>query len=174
MRLQKSKSKEITPVLKPKSIDVFLRVLQYFKPEKSIILGIEAIAANETIRTCGEHLNLKIWFLSHMAQISGIIDMIYLSAKEEENPMPLFDKLMPNIGSKTVCIVTDIHSSAGTEEMWNTIKQDPRVTVTIDTYHLGLVFFRQGQAKEHFMIRTTTSKLLDFLLGAKKLWGLLY
>lgn len=174
MRLPKSKSKEIKPVLSPKVIDVLLRVLQYFKPEKSIILGNEALAAAETVRTCGEHLNIKIWFLSHLAHISGTIDMVYLSATEEENPLPLFEKLLINISDKTVCVVTDIHSSPETEEVWETIKQDPRITVTIDTYHLGLVFFRQGQAKEHFIIRTTNSKFLDFILGARKLWGLLY
>lgn len=174
MRLPKSKSKEIKPVLNPKAIDILLRVLQYFKPEKSIILGNEALTAAETVRTCGEHLNIKIWFLSHLAHISGTIDMVYLSATEEENPLPLFEKLLPNIGNKTMCVVTYIHSSPETQEVWETIKEDPRITVTIDTYHLGLVFFRQGQAKEHFIIRTTNSKFLDFVLGARKLWGLLY
>ena len=38
-------------------------------------------------------------------------------------------------------------------ETWHIIKQHPKVTVTIDIFHLGIVFFRKEQAKEHFTIR---------------------
>jgi hypothetical protein len=39
-------------------------------------------------------------------------------------------------------------------EAWETIKKHPQVTVTIDTFYWGIVFFRKAQAKEHFTIRT--------------------
>jgi hypothetical protein len=39
------------------------------------------------------------------------------------------------------------------EEAWETIKNHPKVTVTIDTFQWGLVFFRKEQPKEHFVIR---------------------
>jgi hypothetical protein len=38
-------------------------------------------------------------------------------------------------------------------EAWQTIKAHPKVSVTIDTYQWGMVFFRKEQAKEHFTIR---------------------
>ncbi|WP_304157534.1 hypothetical protein [Mesonia mobilis] len=36
---------------------------------------------------------------------------------------------------------------------WQEIKNHPEVTVTIDTFYWGLVFFRKEQEKEHFKIR---------------------
>jgi hypothetical protein len=39
------------------------------------------------------------------------------------------------------------------EEAWEIIKNNPKVTVTIDTFYLGFVFFRNEQKKEHFVIR---------------------
>ena len=39
------------------------------------------------------------------------------------------------------------------EEAWETIKEHPRVTVTIDLFFIGLVFFKSDQAKEDFIIR---------------------
>jgi hypothetical protein len=38
-------------------------------------------------------------------------------------------------------------------EAWEEIKTHPKVTVTIDTFYWGLVFFRNEQPKEHFKIR---------------------
>jgi hypothetical protein len=39
------------------------------------------------------------------------------------------------------------------EEAWEIIKKNPKVTVTIDTFQWGIVFFRKEQLKEHFVIR---------------------
>ena len=36
---------------------------------------------------------------------------------------------------------------------WSEIKNRPQVTVTIDLFWLGLVYFRKGQAKEHFKLK---------------------
>jgi hypothetical protein len=39
------------------------------------------------------------------------------------------------------------------EKAWEEIKNHPKVTVTIDTFQWGIVFFRYEQLKEHFVIR---------------------
>jgi hypothetical protein len=38
-------------------------------------------------------------------------------------------------------------------EAWQYIKNHESVSVTVDCFHLGFVFFRKEQAKEHFKIR---------------------
>jgi hypothetical protein len=53
----------------------------------------------------------------------------------------------------TLWIFDDIHWSAAMEEAWEIIKLHPKVTVTIDTFQWGLVFFRKNNLKEHFIIR---------------------
>jgi len=36
---------------------------------------------------------------------------------------------------------------------WSEIKKHPKVTVTVDIFYWGIVFFRKEQEKEHFKIR---------------------
>ena len=65
-----------------------------------------------------------------------------------------FELLLPTITNETLWIFDDIHWSKPMEEAWETIKTHPKVTVTIDTFQWGLVFFRKEQPKEHFVIRS--------------------
>ncbi len=64
-----------------------------------------------------------------------------------------FELLLPTVTNETVWIFDDIHWSKVMTEAWDVIKKHPKVTVTIDTYQWGLVFFRREQEKEHFVIR---------------------
>ncbi|RXR18382.1 class I SAM-dependent methyltransferase [Flavobacterium amnicola] len=64
-----------------------------------------------------------------------------------------FEFLLPTISNETVWVFDDIHWSSEMEEAWEIIKKHPKVTVTIDTFQWGLVFFRYEQEKEHFTIR---------------------
>ena len=65
-----------------------------------------------------------------------------------------FELLLPTVTNDSVWIFDDIHWSAEMEEAWEIIKKHPKVSVTIDTFQWGLVFFRKEQPKEHFIIRT--------------------
>lgn len=166
--------KATTETLDKKTIDVLFRIIVNLHKEKLVVLGEDAGTVTDLLRNYGQELNLKLWFFSTFAPISGNLDLIYISATDAAPILPQIETLIASIGSNTVCAIGNIHSSAQAEHDWETIKKDPRVTVSIDTYHLGLIFFRPEQAKEDFMIRTTTSKVLDFTLGIKNLWGLLY
>jgi predicted O-methyltransferase YrrM len=64
-----------------------------------------------------------------------------------------FEALLPTTTNESVWIFDDIHWSPDMEEAWEIIKKHPKVTVTIDTFQWGLVFFRREQEKEHFIIR---------------------
>ena len=73
-----------------------------------------------------------------------------------------FELLLPTITNETVWIFDDIHWSKDMEEAWEVIKNHPKVTVTMDTFQWGIVFFREEQEKEHFIINPnpTLSSLL--------------
>lgn len=65
-----------------------------------------------------------------------------------------FNRLIPKSSSSTILIFDDIHWSIEMEEAWEEIKQHPSVTLTIDLFFIGLVFFRpEHKIKEHFTIR---------------------
>jgi predicted O-methyltransferase YrrM len=80
--------------------------------------------------------------------------LIYIDGNHSKQAtLEYFDLLLPTITNETVCIFDDIHWSPAMEAAWEVIKNHPKVTVTIDTFQWGFVFFRTEQPKEHFVIR---------------------
>jgi len=81
-------------------------------------------------------------------------DLIYIDGNhQKEATINYFEKLLPTANNDTIFIFDDIYWSKGMTEAWNTIIQHPEVTVSIDTFFWGLIFFRKEQAKEHFSVR---------------------
>lgn len=86
---------------------------------------------------------------------SKIYNLIYFDGNHSKQAtLEYFELLLPTISNDSVWIFDDIHWSAEMEEAWEMIKKHPKVSVTIDTFQWGLVFFRREQPKEHFIIRT--------------------
>lgn len=80
--------------------------------------------------------------------------LIYFDGNHSKKAtLDYFELLLPTITNETVWIFDDIHWSQEMEEAWHIIKKHPKVTVTIDTFQWGFVFFRREQPKEHFIIR---------------------
>lgn len=81
-------------------------------------------------------------------------DLIYCDGNHNKQAtLYYFEALLPKTHNDSILIFDDIYWSKDMTEAWETIKKHPKVTVTIDTYAFGFVFFRQEQAKEHFTIR---------------------
>lgn len=82
------------------------------------------------------------------------LDMIYIDGNHrKEATLNYFDWCLPKVHEKSVMIFDDIYWSEGMKAAWEQIKQHPQVTVTIDLFWVGLVFFKTDQAKEDFRIR---------------------
>ncbi|GGD02304.1 O-methyltransferase [Hyunsoonleella pacifica] len=81
-------------------------------------------------------------------------DLIFFDGNHtKQATLDYFEKLLPKAHNNSLFIFDDIYWSKDMTEAWEAIKQHPKVTVTIDTFHWGMVFFRKEQAKEHFKIR---------------------
>ncbi|HEX9828352.1 MAG TPA: class I SAM-dependent methyltransferase [Flavobacteriaceae bacterium] len=81
-------------------------------------------------------------------------DLIFFDGNhQKEATLQYFEQLLPSAHNGSVFIFDDIYWSKSMTEAWETIKQHPKVTVTIDTFFWGMVFFRKEQAKENFKIR---------------------
>ena len=64
-----------------------------------------------------------------------------------------FEALLSTVHNDSVVIIDDLYWSKGMTEAWEYIKAHKAVTVTVDCFHLGFVFFRKEQEKQHFKIR---------------------
>jgi predicted O-methyltransferase YrrM len=101
-----------------------------------------------------EFLNTE--FLSYLNKIPplGARGLIYFDGNHSKKAtLEYFELLLPTITNESVWIFDDIHWSVEMQEAWEIIKKHPKVTVTIDTFQWGIVFFRKEQEKEHFIIR---------------------
>jgi predicted O-methyltransferase YrrM len=86
--------------------------------------------------------------------VSNQCNLVYVDGNHtKEATLNYFELLLPTTTNNSVFIFDDIHWSKGMTEAWDEIKNHPAVTVSIDTFYWGIVFFRKEQAKEHFVIR---------------------
>jgi predicted O-methyltransferase YrrM len=81
-------------------------------------------------------------------------DLIYFDGNhQKEATIDYFEQCLYTISNNSIFIFDDIHWSKGMENAWNYIKDHKKVTISIDTFQWGFVFFRKEQPKEHFIIR---------------------
>ncbi|AUC82091.1 O-methyltransferase [Lacinutrix sp. Bg11-31] len=81
-------------------------------------------------------------------------DLIYFDGNHQKQAtLDYFETLLTTTTNDSFFIFDDIYWSKEMTEAWEIIKKHPQVTVTIDTFFLGFVFFRKEQKKEHFKIR---------------------
>ncbi|MBC7485730.1 MAG: class I SAM-dependent methyltransferase [Cytophagaceae bacterium] len=84
------------------------------------------------------------------------LDFAFLDAHHAYEPtVQFFKTCLKKISEHSVIILDDIHWSPEMERAWETIKAMPEVKQTIDLFQFGIVFFKSGQVKEHFVLRYT-------------------
>jgi len=82
------------------------------------------------------------------------LDLVYIDGDHtKKGTLDNFNALLPYVKNNTILIFDDIYWSKEMTEAWTQIHQNPNVTVSIDTYFWGIVFFRKEQRKQHFKIR---------------------
>lgn len=81
-------------------------------------------------------------------------DLIYFDGNhQKEATLHYFNLCLETTHNNSLFIFDDINWSIEMQEAWNEIKNRSEVTISIDTYFWGFVFFRKEQKKQHFTIR---------------------
>ena len=97
--------------------------------------------------------NLNETLASEIAALEPI-DFVFFDANHRYEPtVRYFETCLTNIHNDTVFVFDDIHWSAEMEQAWDYIKTHPSVSITIDLFWVGLVFFRHEQPKQDFILR---------------------
>ncbi|RYF62388.1 MAG: SAM-dependent methyltransferase, partial [Cytophagaceae bacterium] len=82
------------------------------------------------------------------------VDFVFFDANHRYEPtVRYFEICLTNIHNDTVFVFDDIHWSDEMEQAWAYIKVHPSVSVTVDLFWVGLVFFRREQPKQDFILR---------------------
>ncbi len=93
--------------------------------------------------------------LPHALQQLSTVDFAFIDGNHRLRPtLNYFEQLLPKTHEHSVLVFDDIHWSSEMEDAWNAIKAHPAVTLTIDLFFIGIVFFRkEHKAKQAFAIR---------------------
>jgi len=80
--------------------------------------------------------------------------MLYVDGNHTyEATLRYFEMGRSKSGERTLIVFDDIHWSHEMELAWAAIIQDEKVTLSIDTFFFGLVFFETTRATQHFKVR---------------------
>ena len=145
----KSNHKSANYPISSKQVNLLFRVVQYLQPNYILEIGNSLQSATSVFS-----LGHKSATISLQNSSSEFYDLIYFGGNSSKKAtLEYFDLLLPTRTNDSVWIFDDIHWSKDMEDTWEIIKNHPNVTVTIDTFQWGIVFFRNEQKKEHFVIR---------------------
>lgn len=82
------------------------------------------------------------------------LDFVYIDGNHRKDAtLNYFKWCLPKVNENSLLIFDDIYWSEGMKEAWSEIKNHPDVAITIDLFWIGLVYFKKGQAKEHFKLK---------------------
>jgi predicted O-methyltransferase YrrM len=132
--------------------------------ESAKIITIEgASKVAEKARQNFEHLGLQniVLFTGKFDEVLPDVwnqipklGMAFIDGNHQEAPTKkYFEQCLKKSDTDTILVFDDIHWSHGMENAWNYIVNHPEVTLSIDIYHMGIVFLNKALAKQHFIIR---------------------
>ena len=138
-----------------KKAKILLKLIHYFKPKSnleianSLDLGVITLA-----------MNFSNLFVTTIANTPLEISEVTLNRKfdcvffhKNQTTLKTFNTCLKTINNNSFFIFNDIYENSETIKNWSSIKNHPKVKVSLDLFYFGVIFFRKEQAKEHFKIR---------------------
>lgn len=107
------------------------------------------------IKNIEQHTGSFDELLPSLLRTNGSFDLVFIDGNHRKAPTLLyFEQLLAHIHPGSILIFDDIHWSTEMEAAWDTICRHESVRLSIDLFHLGLIFFREEfKVKQHFRIR---------------------
>lgn len=130
-----------------------------------LFIGMEGCAttasiANQSIKKFLDEKNYSLVIGDFSVMLPGVleklnkVDYAFIDGNHSYEPtIGYFMKLLPYARENSIFIIHDIYWSKGMEAAWNEIKDNPKVTITIDLFYMGIIFFRPGIPKQNFILR---------------------
>ena len=86
--------------------------------------------------------------LKHVAA-TPLLDFVFIDAHHtKETTLQFFDILLPRLHPGSVIVLGDIYWSAGMKKAWRLLAEHKAVTLSIDIYEAGILFFDKALRKE--------------------------
>jgi predicted O-methyltransferase YrrM len=82
------------------------------------------------------------------------LDFVYFDGNHRKIPtVNYFNACLQQMQPSSVFVFDDIHWSREMSEAWNEIKSHRAVTMSVDLYSMGIIFFREASQVQHFRLK---------------------
>ena len=146
-----------------KHLKLIYRLITHYKSENILEIGdfetlngifLINIQSKANVFFC----NLKTNEISEIKTQNNIqsesFDFAFYNLKNNDNfTLSEFMNHLKYFHNNSIVAINNIHQSNEMEEVWRKIITQKEVTISIDLFFIGLVFFRKEQVKENFFIR---------------------
>jgi len=80
--------------------------------------------------------------------------LVFIDGNHRKEPViKYFNQMAELSDNKTVIIIDDINYSNEMREAWKEIRLHKKISVTVDIFRMGIVFFREGINHNNYIIR---------------------
>jgi predicted O-methyltransferase YrrM len=92
--------------------------------------------------------------LPGLANIGIKPGLVFIDGNHRKEPViKYFSQLAELSDSKTIILIDDINNSKEMAEAWEEIKLHPKVSISVDLFRMGIIFFREGINHNNYAIR---------------------
>lgn len=83
----------------------------------------------------------------------GKVGFVFIDGDHRKSSLLNYvQQCLPHIYDESVMVIDDIYWSGDMKEAWAEIISMPQVTMSIDLFRLGILFFREGIKKQHLKV----------------------
>ncbi|MBR6878848.1 MAG: hypothetical protein IKM95_05640 [Bacteroidales bacterium] len=128
----------------------FYRYAAYYEQDEVTLFG-KVTAMNAAAFALGNpHSRVKVACSGEFVDTLNNLGMVNVERVVIEDELRY---CLEHRSDDTVFVFEGIHDNKSAEELWNVFCTHPEVTLTIDFYHAGMVFFREGMEKQGFVLK---------------------
>jgi len=133
---------------------IILAILQYLKPANTLILSDEKEVVNAWNTILYDKSNLFFAQDTNTIPLKPInFDLIILSKSLIDNQKTLINKLLPLINNESFVIIPHIYASKTAISKWESLLEEKQISVSMDLFFIGILFFRKESSKQDFQLR---------------------
>jgi predicted O-methyltransferase YrrM len=82
------------------------------------------------------------------------LDFVFVDANHRYEPtLKYFHQILPFVHEGSIMVFDDIYWSKEMKRAWEAIKDHERVSISIDLFHCGIIFFRTNAPKQHYTLK---------------------
>lgn len=128
----------------------FYRCAAYYELEEVTLFGPVSAMDASAFALGNPHSKVKVVSKGDFVDTLNSLGVVNVERVTVDDPLRY---CLDRKGEEALFVFEDIHKNKTYQALWDTICGHPDVVLTIDLYHAGLVFYREGMEKQDFVLR---------------------